>query len=131
MGAKLKWDDVLPNTTRIDFSGGLSMVELFEVWAKEASMQRSVNVPVYSLNVFTHVMPNIRGVNVRQLGLFVKSNRPENLQMTVQVASDFIIFRGLLTVAKTMSHEVIVLRTLEEAHTIIRQHQQNNTYRPV
>jgi hypothetical protein len=129
MAAKLKWDDTLQNTTRIDFSGGLSMVELFDVWAQEAEMQRSVDAPVYSLNVFSHVMPNIRGVNVRQLGAFIKNNRPGNLQLTVQVTSDFIIFRGLLTLAKTMSHDVVVVQTLDEAHAVILQHQQGATYR--
>lgn len=119
MPISLSWDETLPNTTRIVFSGVVTMNELFDVWKQESDMQRQHgDVPVYSLNVFDNVQPSIGGISMRKLREFVTSNKPHNLQMTVQVASSHMLRRSLQTIANTMPHEVHIVATEQEAEAL-------------
>ncbi len=123
MPVELYWDPDEKNTTRIDFTGVVSMAELFDVWMREAEMQREISEPVYSLNNFYTIQPTIRNINVKQLVAFVQGNMPPNLQMTVQVADMSFLRRVLATLSMTMGHSVYVVSSMDEARSIIRAHQ--------
>lgn len=122
MPLKLYWDDEDHTISRIDFSGSIHMQELLKVWHQEAEMIRAVEYPVYSLNVFTNMQFGIPGVSTRRIQEFVRLHKPQNLQMTIQVAPETHVRRGLAMLAKLMFHRVYVLETLPEAYEIIAQH---------
>lgn len=121
MPINLSWDESIENTTRLNFTGLISLDELFMLWEQEAAMQREIDGPVYSLNYFENVSPSLRGVSMKRLMDFVQSNKPDNLQMTVQVAGNGLIRRSLMTIAATMPHKVYVVKTLDAGYAIIRE----------
>ncbi len=123
MPIELTWDNPEKTITRLEFSGRISMTELLEAWTAELNLQKSVVHPVYSLNVFHEMYPAVEGASLTDVRSFICNNKPDHLQLTVQVAENMILRRALLTVSTAMSHPVRVVSHLEEAYAIIHLHQ--------
>ena len=89
---------------------------------------RSVNHKVYSLNVFNET-PTLSGTgfSITKIQAFIAREPLPNLIFTVQVAEGRLIRNFLKTIAATMSFEVYVVASLDEAYTLINAHKAANT----
>jgi hypothetical protein len=122
MPITVSWYDTEKTITHLEFVGSIKIGELFDAWQQELDLQNTVSHPVYSLNTMSGVQIIVRGLNLPTMVDFVRQNRPEHLQMTVQAAKSHPVRRGLVAIAALMPHEVHVVETLDQAIEIIETH---------
>lgn len=102
--------------------GDVTCAELFSAWHEELVLMRSVDHPVYSLNLFERRNGLLGNASIAKLVNFIRNNSADNLQMTVQVSEGAIMRSLLATVARAMPHDVYVVSSLQEAEAIINAH---------
>ncbi|MEL6151400.1 MAG: hypothetical protein AAFV33_28000 [Chloroflexota bacterium] len=118
----VSWHDAAHTITRLDFKGYVTVNEVFDAWREELVLMRSVDHPVYSLNVFEnyHMVPG--HINVNKLVTFIRDNRADNLQMTIQTSEGTMMRRMLATISAVMPNDVRIVSTVAEAEQIIAAH---------
>ena len=122
MAIRVSWDDPTTKTvSRIDFEGTFDINAVFDAWHTQFMQIRSVNHKVYSLNT-CHAMLSGTGFNIPKIREFVAREQLYNVIFTVQVAEGRFIRELLKNLAGTMSFEVHVVASLDEAYALINAH---------
>ncbi|MEM6281645.1 MAG: hypothetical protein AAF787_05600 [Chloroflexota bacterium] len=122
MTITVSWHDDEHTITRLDFKGNVTINELFDAWREELLLMRSVDHPVYSLNVFENYHMMLGHISVNKLVSFIRDNRSDNLQMTIQITEGTSLRRMLATLAALMPHDVRIVPTIADAEAIITAH---------
>ena len=124
MAIHVGWDDPTTKTiSRVDFEGTFDINAVFDAWQHEFVQIRTVGHRVYSLNLFNQT-PALSGTgfSITKIRAFIAREPLPNLIFTVQVAEERLVRNFLKTIASTMSFEVHVVASLNDAYALINAH---------
>jgi hypothetical protein len=122
MPITVSWDDDQKTITRVAFDGNFTFDDIMDAWQAELELVRSVQHPVYSLNLFGVVPFTVQGLDVRRMREFAQNVQADNLQMTVQVAEHRLIRSMLQMMPLYLPNERHVVASEAEAYALIEQH---------